>query len=156
MKKLKFMSFFVAVCMLAFSSCKKDKDSEEQDAYLSVKVNGEMKEARGATNVTATYNSGGSDVYLHFSANLGDNKAVSFVIKDPAAGRFSVGDYDVLFIYSNVNDSPDSYIGSEGTIDISSYGNGKVKGTFEAKASGAGDEVITLTEGKFEASVTTQ
>ncbi|WP_146198757.1 hypothetical protein [Pararcticibacter amylolyticus] len=115
MKKLKFMSLFVAVCMLTFSSCKKDKDSEEQDAYLSVKVNGELKEARGATNVTATYNSGGSDVYLQLIANLGENKVVSFVIKEPAAGRFNLGSYDVLFIYSNVSDNSDSYIGSEGT-----------------------------------------
>ncbi|PWG80401.1 hypothetical protein DDR33_12390 [Pararcticibacter amylolyticus] len=101
--------------MLTFSSCKKDKDSEEQDAYLSVKVNGELKEARGATNVTATYNSGGSDVYLQLIANLGENKVVSFVIKEPAAGRFNLGSYDVLFIYSNVSDNSDSYIGSEGT-----------------------------------------
>lgn len=156
MKKRKFMSLFVAVCMLAFSSCKKDKDSEEQDAYLSVKVNGELKEARGATNVTANYHSGGSDVYLRLIANLGENKVVSFVIKEPAAGRFNLGSYDVLFIYSNVSDNSDSYIGSEGTIDISSFANEKVKGTFEAKASGAEGDVITLTEGKFEAGVMPQ
>jgi len=140
------------LCMfLAFigTSCKKSSTNPTSAVSMSLKFNGT---AKTSNTVAADYIK--STGTLQVIGKFG-NEGLSLMITDIKVGTFAVGDI-VIATYSTTADFQNTYLGSTGTVVISSFNSSTVTGTFSFAGTTVDGRNGTVTEGKFSAKVITQ
>jgi len=150
MKKLK--PILVLCLALAFigTSCKKSSTNPTSAVSMSLKFNGT---AKTSNTVIADYIK--SEGTLQVMGKFG-NEGLSLMISGIKAGTFDVGGDAVIASYSTTADFNNTYLGSSGTVVISSFNSSTVTGTFSFAGSTIDGKNGTVTEGKFSAKVITQ
>jgi len=149
MKKLKPILVLCMLLAFAGTSCKKSSTNPTSAVSMSLKFNGT---AKTSNTVIADYIK--SEGTLQVMGKFG-NEGLSLMITGIKVGTFPVGDI-VIASYSTTADFQNTYIGSTGTVVISSFNSDTVTGTFSFAGSTIDGRNGTVTEGKFSAKVITQ
>ncbi|HEX3384868.1 MAG TPA: hypothetical protein VHS53_06765 [Mucilaginibacter sp.] len=150
MKQIRTVLLMLMAGTLALTSCKKDGGSKTS-ASMNLSVDGS---AKSTSSVIATYYQ--SEKSLQVIATFSGGASVSFMIQNIKVGSFDASTDEVLATYSTSNSFADTYTGDSGTVTISSFANGTVKGTFAFAASKTGGSTTHITGGTFTAAYTTQ
>lgn len=164
MKPLRFSALLIFVVLIT-GACKKIPVINVTNSFISFKIDGVPKEAKGITNVIGLYSK--EESIAQVVGNLANGEQIALTI-----GNFhGVGEYtteeDFLALYA-VSEEEVSTIGMEGKIKITEFIEGKsIKGEFQFKGEqfiiriGEGNDpeqappvIQIFSDGKFEAKVT--
>lgn len=160
MKQVRFSLLLLIVVITG--SCKKVPVLDWVNPNISFKADGAPKEARGDKNVFAIYAK--DETILQIVGNIdaaGDEQIALLINNFHGVGEYTAEE-DFLGIY-NSPDVESSIVGTEGTIKITEYIEGKsIKGEFQFKGEAlivipdpnAPPVIKIVSEGKFVAKVT--
>ena len=143
----------LAVCILAFSSCKKSNTAPKPAAQsISLTFNGT---AYSASAPFASYSK--SQNALQVVGNFGTTATIYLAIPlNFKVGSFDIANGDAAATFSNGASLSDSYIADTGTIVITSFTSTTVAGTFQFSGTDLSGVAGTATGGKFQANYTNQ
>jgi hypothetical protein len=146
MKSIKLSLLILALCGLVLSSCKKSSNPAPAAAVsMSLTFNGT---AKNTNVVVATYYTSENTLQLIGTFNT---EAVSIMIQNIQTGTFTLPSDNVLATYSTANNFADTYLGSTGSITITSFTSDAVSGTFQFTGTNTSNANGVVTGGKFSA-----
>ncbi|SDL02883.1 hypothetical protein SAMN04487898_11458 [Pedobacter sp. ok626] len=164
MKQLSFSALLLLVVLIT-GSCKKIPVVNYTNSSISFKIDGAYKEAKGNQNVFGIHAKEEKGMIITGDMDAAGDQQISLLINNfHGVGEYS-GEENILLVYTTP-EFKQSILGSEGTIKITEFTDGKsIKGEFQIKGKAfiinMGDpdndtEVTKIfSEGKFEAKVTT-
>ena len=136
----------LALCVVAFSSCKKNHVNPQVTTNISFKFNGASKTA---TTVFATYYTGLNS--LQVIGQISPTEQIALEIDTVKTKIFDLGNSGVIASYSPDNTFKNTYFGTNGTITITTFTNNAVSGTFNFTGQDSSKVVGTVTQGTFSA-----
>lgn len=148
MKQIRSTLIILSVCTLAFSSCKKSGDKPSDSIGISLKFNGTAKSS--TTPIASYYPAENS---LQVEGIFNGTEAVSLMIENIKTGTFDVASDAVVASYSTTADFNNTYLGSTGSVNITSFTSDQVSGTFQFTGTNPANATGTVTEGKFTAKI---
>jgi hypothetical protein len=153
MKHIKPALLILVLCILVFSSCKKSGSKPQTPAVnLSFKFNGT---AKNTNLVVADYIK--SQQSLQVMGKIGTGtEGLSLLIENIKVGSFDLASGTIIASYSTTSDFADTYLGTTGTVTITSFTTDAVAGTFQFAGTKPNNDAGTITEGKFYAKLITQ
>jgi hypothetical protein len=150
MKNLKPILLICMFMAIISASCKKSDNNISTSISVSLKFNGS---AKSSSTVIADYIK--SESNLQVIGKFG-NEAVSISIANIKVGTFDVATDGALVSYATTADFSNTYLGTTGTVVITSFTSDKVTGTFNFVGTTIDGRNGTVTEGKFSAKVINQ
>lgn len=155
MKTIKSALLMLSLLALSFSSCKKDNDTEKDDAddvlrsaAMTFKIDGT---AKTSTHLFAAREEGSIEIY----GGINETETMALLIYDfNGTGDYAVDGDNVQIYYVNGTDPlANSFLGQNGTIKITSVTDKEVKGTFVSSLKNTNDVTKAVSDGKFEAKI---
>jgi|GEM_PF-6457677 len=161
--KQRCFSVLLLLMILITASCKKIPVINKTNAFVSFKIDGVPKEAKGNKNVFGVYYKEQTIVQVVGNIDAAGDQLISIMINN----FHGVGEYtteeDFLGVY-NTPEIEDSILSTEGKVKITEYIEGKsIKGEFQFKGQvlqistdpdAAPAETKVFSEGKFETKIT--
>ena len=154
MKQKKFVFLMLAVCVLAFNSCKKSSTKPKVAAQnISLKANGT---AYSSATPIAIYSKTGGTLLI-----TGAFSATSTVVLGiggiTTTGTFDITSGTATASYVTGTTLQDAYLGTSGNIVVTSFTSTTVAGTFAFTGTNLATAATeTITSGQFSANYTSQ
>jgi hypothetical protein len=147
MKLFKSSALILAFLILTLSACKKNSSENPSTAPgISLKFNGTLKSSK--TIVASIYTNENS---MQVIGTINGTEALSLMIQNIKVGTFNVATDAVVASYSTSPDFANTYLGSEGSVTITSLTDNNVSGTFQFTGTNSSNAVAAITEGTFTA-----
>lgn len=161
MRKVNTTFFILSLLFVSFTSCRKDRSHaviNTSGFNISFKADGVFRNMSGEQDVTAFLFTNKSSLQLIGDINDG-KEGISLRIENfTGVGQYTIAPFSsVAAAYHTGSNDPsiNSYIGEEGLIVVSSSTEKQIKGTFHFKGKNSVGVHKTITEGRFEAKITT-
>jgi hypothetical protein len=153
MKQIKLEILLLLLCILALGSCKKSNTTPKASVQsIAMKFNGT---AYSGSAPFASYSK--SQNALQVAAKLGAGTSVYLAIpSNLKVGTFDITKSEAASTFASGTALSDTYIGTSGSIVITSFTSTTVAGTFQFKGTNLSSVTGDITEGKFQANYTTQ
>ncbi|GAC1300745.1 MAG: hypothetical protein NVSMB24_02070 [Mucilaginibacter sp.] len=149
MKKLVLLFSMAALCTLTFNSCKKSGVAAQTSASSSLKFNGTPFTF---TATTAAYSKSNNIIQI---VDRNSSSNIYLVVTGGVkAGTFDIASGAANATFSASASAQDSYLGTTGTITITSFTSNTVAGTFQFSGDNQGGTTGVVTEGKFQCTYT--
>jgi len=143
MKKFLPVLLLLVTCAIALNSCKKSSTTPTNAISISLKINGTAKST--STPVTDYIV---SEHTLQIMGAFG-TEGLSIMIQNVKVGTFDAAKDEAIMTYSTKPDYQYTYIGTTGTVTVTSLTDTMVTGTFQFSGTDANGHMGTVTEGKF-------
>jgi len=152
MKPVKSLLLLAALFMLIPVACKKSNPKPQTAAVsMTFKFNGT---AETATLIVATYYKSQNTVQIAGSVG---SQALDLMIDNIKTGTFDLAtDPTLVASYSTALDLDHTYLGTTGTIDITTFTSDTIAGTFEFSGMNGLGQAGAVTDGSFSAKLITQ
>lgn len=151
MKSIKALLATMIVCIVAFSSCKKDSSESNPTTTVSFKLDGTDK---STSTVLSAYDKNSKALLV--SGSLSPSEVINISLENIQAGTFDVVNNGIVATYSNGASDLDTYAAISGTLTITSFTNNTVSGTFSFVVMNQARTTKNITEGKFSTNYVSQ